>query len=46
MEHFRPITTYGEVFNKERMIKVSCLKELFTTFIDFKQEKNEIYLFD
>ena len=46
MEHFRPITTYGEVFNKARMVNVSCLKELFTAFIDFKHEINEIYLFD
>lgn len=46
MDYHRPKSTYGDVFNKCRNVKVSNLRELFNYFEKAKYELSQIYLFD
>lgn len=46
MDYHRPKSTYGDIFNKCRNVKVSSLRELFNYFEKAKYELSQIYLFD
>lgn len=46
VDHYRPKTTYADVFSRCRNVRVSNLRELFSYFEKCKSEINKIYLYD